>query len=306
MMSKILVTGGTGFVGQRVVRDLLAQGHSLRLLTRRPLNDERVEVSNIPDMADETALMEAMAGMEAVCHLAGRAHVLGAPPADHELLFEQVNVEWTCRLADTAFRSGVKRFVFVSSIGAVGTSSEAGAPLTEQTECRPTTPYGKSKLKAEQKLAELAQRYGAELVIVRPPLVYGKGAPGNMARMARWVRAGVPLPLRNVRNQRSLVHVDNLSAALLACLQHPDAPGHVFHVRDLQDYSTPDILRGVAKDVGRPARLIPFPSFMLRMLAQAAGQRGAYEQLTGTLQVDDASIRKTLQFMPRSLPFEVV
>jgi len=178
--------------------------------------------------------------------------------------------------------------------------------LTEQTECRPTTPYGKSKLKAEQKLAELAQRHGAELVIVRPPLVYGKGAPGNMARMARWVRAGVPLPLRNVRNQRSLVHVDNLSAALLACLQHPDAPGHVFHVRDLQDYSTPDILRGVAKDVGRPVRLVPFPSFMLRMLAQAAGQRGAYEQLTGTLQVDDASIRKTLQFMPRSLPFEVV
>ncbi|MEN5166248.1 NAD-dependent epimerase/dehydratase family protein [Achromobacter kerstersii] len=302
----ILITGGTGFVGQRVVRDLLGQGHPLRLLTRRPLENDRFQVHNIPDLEDEAALQDAVSGVEFICHLAGRAHILGVAPEDHELQFDRVNVQWSARLARLAFQRGVKRFVFVSSIGAVGANSQPSQPLTERTPCQPTTPYGRSKLKAEQVLADIAREYSAELVVVRPPLVYGAGAPGNMARMARWVRRGVPLPLASIRNQRSLVHVDNLSALLVECLTHPQAPGHVFHVRDPHDYSTPEILRAVGDNVGRPARLFPVPTALLRLAATAGGQRAAYEQLAGWLQVDDTLVRETLGFKPKALPFEVV
>lgn len=197
---KILVTGGTGFVGQRVVKDLLAQGHAVRLWTRRPVDVPGAETCHVSDLDNMAAMSDAVAGMDAICHLAGRAHVIGATPADHEAQFEKVNVEWTSKLAEASFLAGAKRFVFVSSIGAVGTSSPPGQPLTEQTECRPVTPYGRSKLKAEQILRGLAERHGGEWVAVRPPLVHGKDAPGNMARLTRLVRKGLPLPLGSVKN----------------------------------------------------------------------------------------------------------
>ncbi|SSW69718.1 N-acetyl-alpha-D-glucosaminyl-diphospho-ditrans, octacis-undecaprenol 4-epimerase [Achromobacter veterisilvae] len=303
--SRVLVTGGTGFVGQRVVRDLLEGGGHLRLLTRRPVADPRFEVSNLPDIADDVALRMAMAGVDVVCHLAGRAHVLGKAPADHEAQFEKVNVDWTRRLAKAAFESGVRRFVFVSSVGAVANYSVPGEPLHENSACRPTTPYGKSKLKAEGELAILAGQCGAELVIVRPPLVYGKGAPGNMARLARWVNAGIPLPLSNISNQRSLIHVDNLSSVLCACITKPQAAGHVFHVRDAYDYSTPEILRRVALALHRPVHLFPVWQPLLRTAAKFAGQSAAYEQLSGWLQVNDSLVRKILGFQPAELPFEL-
>lgn len=301
---KILVTGGTGFVGQRVVKDLLAQGHAVRLWTRRPVDVPGAETCHVSDLDNMAAMSDAVAGMDAICHLAGRAHVIGATPADHEAQFEKVNVEWTSKLAEASFLAGAKRFVFVSSIGAVGTSSPPGQPLTEQTECRPVTPYGRSKLKAEQILRGLAERHGGEWVAVRPPLVHGKDAPGNMARLTRLVRKGLPLPLGSVKNARSMIHVDNLSSVLLACLTHPDAPGHVFHVRDSRDYSTPDILQGIGKSLGQPARMFSFPVPLLRLAAGLAGQAAAVDQLTGTLQVDDRLVRETLGFLPRDLPFE--
>jgi nucleoside-diphosphate-sugar epimerase len=302
---KILVTGGTGFVGRQVVQDLLAQGHEVRLLARQIVLREGIETYHLSDIEDEDSQRLAMQGVDAVCHLAGRAHVMGPTPADHEALFEKVNVDWTRRLAGLAFESGVRRFVFVSSIGAVGSSSEPGRPLTEQTLCQPTTPYGLSKLKAEEALREMATQHGGEWVIVRPPLVHGKGAPGNLARLGKLVRTGLPLPLGGLRNARSLIHVSNLSAALSACLQHPQAAGQVFHVRDNRDYSTPDILRGVARSLGRPARLFKFPTPLLRLGARLAGQEAAFEQLAGWLQVDDAVIRTLLDFQPRTRPFEI-
>lgn len=305
-MSRILVTGGTGFVGQRVVRDLIASGHEVRLLSRSNVAIEGVDVRVVADIRDEEATRGAMAGMDGICHLAGRAHILGAPPADHEAMFEEINVAWTSRLAEAAFGCGVKRFVFVSSIGAVGVASEPNSPWSEETECRPVTPYGRSKLSAEQNLRVIAGRHGAEWVAVRPPLVYGKGAPGNMARMARWVAKGLPLPLAGIENSRSLIHVDNLSQILVASLEHPAAAGHIFHVRDAQDYSTPQILRNVARSIGRPARLYRVPAGLLKLLAAAVGQQRSLEQLTGWLQVDDTLVRKLLDIKPVERPFEVV
>ena len=302
---KILVTGGTGFVGRQLVQDLLSQGHEVRLLTRQVVLREGVETYHLFDIEDEDSQRLAMQGVDVICHLAGRAHVMGPAPANHEALFEKVNVDWTRRLAGLAFESGVRRFVFVSSIGAVGSSSEPGRPLTEQTPCQPTTPYGLSKLKAEEALRELALQHGREWVIVRPPLVYGKGAPGNLDRLAKLIRTGLPLPLGAICNARSLIHVANLSAALQSCLQHPQAAGHVFHVRDVRDYSTPDILRGVAASKGRPARFFKFPVPLLRFCARMTGQGAVFEQLAGWLQVDDAAIRQVLGFQPKTWPFEI-
>jgi len=302
---KILVTGGTGFVGRQLVQDLLVQGHEVRLLARQVVLHEGIETYYLPDIEDEGSQRQAMQGVDAVCHLAGRAHVMGPASENDEALFEKVNVAWTRRLAGLAFESGVRRFVFVSSIGAVGSSSEAGRPLTEQTRCQPATPYGLSKLKAEEALREMASQQGGEWVIVRPPLVHGKGAPGNLARLGKLIGTGLPLPLGGLRNARSLIHVANLSEALQACLQHPQAAGQVFHVRDNCDYSTPDILRGVARSLGRSARLFTFPTSLLRMGARMVGQESAFEQLSGWLQVDDTAIRQQLGFQPKTRSFEI-
>lgn len=301
----VLVTGGTGFVGQRLVRRLIAGGHSVRLLTRRPLADSQVDVRCVADLNDEEGLRQAMDGVGLVCHLAARAHIIGKLPADHEIQFERVNVELSCRLAKAAFSRGVRRFVFVSSIGAVSTFSSPGQPLNEQSQCHPTTLYGQSKLRAEGMLRGIADQYRGELVVVRPPLVHGKNAPGNLARMARWIKAGVPLPLGSVVNQRSLIHVDNLAHVLQLCLEHPRATGQIFHVRDLRDYSTPEILAGVARSLECPLRLMHFPLPILQVLAHAAGQGEALRQLTGWLQVDDSHVRATLDFAPEELPFQM-
>lgn len=301
----VLVTGGTGFVGQRLVRRLIAGGHSVRLLTRRPVADSRVDVRYIANLDNEEALRQAMSGVGLVCHLAARAHIIGKPPVDHEIQFEKINVELSCRLARAAFSGGVRRFVFVSSIGAVSTFSIPGQALNERSECRPTSLYGRSKLRAEGLLRGIADQYGAELVVVRPPLVYGKNAPGNLARMARWIKAGVPLPLGSVANQRSLIHVGNLTHILQLCLEHPRAVGQIFHVRDLRDYSTPEILAGVANSLECPLRLVHFPLPILQVLARAMGQGEALRQLTEWLQVDDSHVRTTLDFEPAELPFEM-
>lgn len=300
----VLITGGGGFVGQNLVRSLLARGRSVRLLTRHSVKDSRVDVRHVADWADERALQEAMSGAGVVCHLAARAHVIGKLPIDHEAQFEKTNVELSCRLARAAFAGGVRRFVFVSSIGAVSSFSVPGHPLNEQEPCCPTSLYGKSKFRAESLLRDIADQSDAELVVVRPPLVYGRNAPGNLARMARWIKAGIPLPLGSVANQRSLIHIDNLTEILKLCLEHPEAAGQIFHVRDRHDYSTPEILAGVARAMNYPLRLLHFPLPVLQMLARTAGQGDAFRQLTGWLQVDDAHVRAILDFAPKELPFD--
>jgi nucleoside-diphosphate-sugar epimerase len=299
----VLVSGGTGFVGRRLVHALQSAGRQVRVLSRKPALIAGAEVRHV-DFDDAAALQAAAAGCGAVCHLAARAHVLGVAAPDAEQLFEEANVALTVRLAEAAFGAGLKRFVFVSSIGVVGNSSEPGVPLTEHTPCRPTSAYGRSKLKAEQRLREIASRHRGELVILRPPLVHGPGAPGNLARLTRWVAKGVPLPFAGLHNQRSLVHVDNLAQALLVCIEHPRAAGGTFHLRDAHDYSTPEILQAAGRSCGRPARLFRLPAPLLAALMQLAGQRDAHQQLTGWLQVDDRHIRTTLGYAPAPRPFE--
>ena len=195
--------------------------------------------------------------------------------------------------------------VFVSSIGAVASASRPGEPLDEAAPCQPTTPYGRSKLKAERALRVEADRHGAQLVVIRPPLVHGPGAPGNLSILRRLVEAGAPLPLGGVDNLRSLIHVRNLARILAAAAMVPEAAGHTFHVRDAQDYSTPQIVAAAAKSAGRSGRTFTAPLQVLRAAATLSGRRGAFDQLTGWLQVDDRRARKVLGVVPLPLPLEI-
>jgi len=301
-----LITGGTGFIGRNLVDGCVTEDRPIRLLVRRPHPDSRMDTVLLESMADEGTLDIAMAGIRTVVHLAARAHVAEKAIKNTETLLQQVNVSLAGRLAEAAFARGVDRFVFVSSIGAVSNKSQPHRPLTETCECRPASQYGRSKLRAEILLRDIAEQCKAQLVIIRPPLVHGKGAPGNLARLAKVIAKGLPLPLAGVVNRRSMVHVENLSMLIRLCIDSDVAPSEIFHVRDHQDYSTPEILAGVAKSMDRPLRTFRAPARVLQTAAAAAGRRDLMRQLTGWLQVDDDHARKSLGYEPAQLPLEVV
>lgn len=300
----VLLTGANGFIGSTLLPILLEQGMRLRVLSRRTVDvPPVVDVHVVPDLAGP-GLDRAVKDVQVVCHLAGRAHVTGKG-RDEQRAFDEVNVEASRRIARAAFRGGSARMVFVSSIGAVGSMSDPGRPLAESEPCHPVTAYGRSKQRAEQALREEAERHDAELVVIRPPLVHGQGAPGNLALLRRLVGRGVPLPLAGVDNRRSLIHVRNLAQVLAAAITVPEAAGRTFHVRDGADYSTPQIVAAAAREAGRPARMFRVPLTMVRAAAVVSGRRSTFEQLTGWLQVDDRQARVILGVTPADLPLEI-
>ena len=193
--------------------------------------------------------------------------------------------------------AGLRRFVFISSIKVNGEQTTSG-PFTESDVPRPDDAYGMSKWEAEQALWETAGRTGLEVVVLRPPLVYGPGAPGNFNRLLRFIRRGIPLPLASIRNQRSFMYVDNLCDAIQECLQHPAAAGRTFLLSDGEDISTPELIRLLSQYLGRRSRLIPFPPALLEAGAKVLGFRGEAERLLGSLRVDSSAIRETLHWNP--------
>lgn len=312
MTRTVVVTGASGFVGRALVTRIQELGWNVRPVSRQApwYVDGWMCMDNLADEVMNETIWDTVFSQQNgivpdVVHLAARAHVLDDSSQDPLLEFRRANVEVALSVAKAAFRRGVRRFVFVSSIGAVSDRSEPGEPLSEHSPCLPQSDYGLSKLEAEISLSKLALAYDAELVIVRPPLVFGKGAPGNLAKLARWMSRGIPLPLNAVDNQRSLIHVQNLCSALLCCVTHQRAPGRIFHVRDPHDYSTPEILHLAARSQSCEARLFTVPTSMLGMVAKTFGQSQIFERLCGTLQVDDSLIRHELGFVPAIYPFEL-
>lgn len=307
-MAAILLTGATGFVGQRLLAHLLGQGHDVRLLLRKPLPahiPHRGHVYIMQSVADIATFSEACQGVQAVLHVGGLAHITNARLAQQDEPFQQVNVQWTKHLAESAFQAGVQRFVLVSSIGAVGSSTSPGSKLAESTPCNPSGPYAISKLQAEQVLAEVAQRLNGSYAIIRPPLVHGRGAPGNLAKLAASVKKGIPLPLGGLGNQRSLVHVDNLVQAIELLAFHDLAHQQVFHVADSVDYSTTDILEGAGICLGVQVHLFKLPLNWFRWVGKLLGKQAMVDQLTGNLQVDSAHLQRTLGYRALPLPIEV-
>lgn len=296
-----MVTGATGFVGRvlidRLSRDtrFLPRAASRRDDSRWPGTVDRVQLG---DLGPDTDWRAAVEGISAVVHLAARVHVMQESLADSTEAFRRVNVEGTLSLARQAAQAGVKRLVFVSSIKVNGEATLPDRAFKPTDKPDPRDPYAASKWEAEEGLRQLAQNTGLELVIVRPPLVYGPGVRANFRHLINLVSKGVPLPLGRVDNKRSLVAVDNLVDLLIRCIDHPRASGEIFLVSDGEDLSTPELIRRLAVVLGHPARLIAVPPALLRLAGRLTGRAAEVERLIGSLQVDISHTRAALDWRP--------
>lgn len=298
----ILVTGATGFVGNAVVQRLLAEDHSqcVAVAVRRdkPLWSDRVVTRVMGDLepsADWSAVLE---GISTVVHCAARVHVMADTATDPLEEFRRVNVQGTLNLARQAAAVGARRFVFVSSIKVNGEATQRGRPFTADDAPAPLDAYGVSKREAEQGLDEIASQTGMDVVVIRPPLVYGPGVKANFAVMMRWLKRGIPLPLGAIHNQRSLVALDNLVDLIVTCLTHPAAANQTFLVSDGEDVSTAELLRRMGGAMGHPARLMPVPAGWLTLAATMVGKRDVAQRLCGSLQVDIEKTRRLLDWTP--------
>lgn len=298
-----LVTGASGFIGRELCRELTRRGHAVRAAVRA--NAARVEAPadlvEIGDISGHVDWDAALEGIDCVVHLAARVHVMRDTAADPLGAFRAVNVEATRALAEAAVRRGVRRFVFVSSIKVNGEITH-DRPFRPDDPPAPQDAYGRSKLEAESALAEVSARHGLEVVVVRPPLVYGSGVGGNFLRLMRLIDAGMPLPLRGIDNCRSLVCSRNLVDALIACTSHHNAAGETFLVSDGEDLSTAELVKRLAHALGRPARLICVPRMLLESAGRLTGRSAEIERLISSLRVETDRIRSQLAWTP---PFSV-
>ena len=297
----ILVTGASGFVGSPVLDSLANHSNfSLRAAVRR-LNHNlpsKINVIQVGDLAADTDWDAAVQDIDAVIHAAARVHVMRDVAPDSLAEFRRVNVEGTLNLARQAAAAGVKRFIFVSSIKVNGEETPLGKPCRADDLPAPADPYGISKLEAEQGLQQLAKETGMEVVIIRPPLVYGPGVKANFQTMMRWLDKNVPLPLGAIHNKRSFVALDNLVDLIITCIDHPDAANQIFLAGDDEDLSTTELLQRMSKAMGKPARLIPVPARVLELGAILLGKRDIAQRLCGNLQVDISKAREMLGWTP--------
>jgi UDP-glucose 4-epimerase len=300
VVSSIVVSGANGFVGRAVCRLALARGHDVTGLVRRPgecMPGVREWVHDAPDFDGLSDTWPGDLEVDCVIHLAARVHVMRDESPDPDAAFDATNVAGTLRLAKAARQRGVRRIVYASSIKAVG-ERDGGAPLSEAVSPDPQDAYGRSKLRAERELAQFGESNGLDVVVVRPPLVYGPAVRANFLRMMDAVARGMPLPLGSIAARRSIVYVDNLADALLQCAIDPRAAGECFHVADDDAPSVAGLLLLVGDALGKPARLIAVPSAVLRALGTLTGRRAAIDRLTGSLQLDTGRITRVLGWHP--------
>lgn len=290
---KVLVTGGTGFVGRVVVQSLVSVGHDVRLALRRAAPAQPCDSLLVGDLGPSTDWRIALEGVDAVVHLAARVHVMH-DHADAAEEFRRTNTEGTLRLARAAADAGVRRFVFVSTIKVNGESTSE-RPFRADDESRPVDAYGRSKLEAELGLRQIT---GLETIVIRPPLVHGPGAKGNLARFCRLAQSGLPVPFGGIRNRRDLVGVNNLASLILRSLEHPAAGGRTFLVSDGEPLSTPQLYSTIAEAMGRPVRMVSVPVGLMRKVARLAGMSSEVDRLTQSLELDISPTRALLDWSP--------
>lgn len=301
MKTRLLVTGSSGFVGRHLIQQL--QGRTdlqVRALVRRlpDVSASDVEYVVLPDFSAVSPEHPAVQGVDVVVHLASRVHVMNDTEVDPLAAFREVNVGHTLALARSAASAGARRFVFVSSVKVNGEQTAPGRPFRETDPSAPVDPYGISKMEAEEALKALALETGLEVVIVRPVLVYGPGVKANFESMMKWLVKRVPLPFGAIRNQRSLVALDNLVSLILTCTTHPAASNQTFLASDGDDVSTTELLRKLATALDAPARLIPVPQWVLACGATLLGKKALSQRLCGSLQVDITKAREVLGWHP--------
>lgn len=298
---RVLVTGATGFVGSELVCQLASKAIDIVGCVRSagsvlPVGVERFVVGDLTK-ADIKWLL-ALNNIDVVIHTAARAHIMN-DEADNPLVeYRKVNCDATLRLARAAAESGVKRFVFVSSVKVNGEMSDLNRPFTPDDNFIPVDPYGLSKYEAEQGLLTIAKKTGMEVVIIRPPLVYGPDVRANFASMLKWVQKGIPLPFGAINNKRSLVALDNLVNFIIHCVDHPKAANEIFLISDGEDVSTTELLIKVSKALGKNNWLIPVATSWMMFLAKLIGKRDEANRLFGSLQVDSSKARNLLGWQP--------
>lgn len=300
-MMRVLLTGASGFVGAAVQAHLLDDPQfAVRSVYRRIPQQSlpRLEVCQVSGLEPNTDWQVPLESVDVVIHCAARVHVMNESEADPLAAFRRANVQGTLRLAEQAAQSGVRRFIYLSSIKVNGEGTLPGHPYTADDRPAPLDPYGVSKLEAEQALQALAVKTGMEVVIIRPVLVYGPGVKANFRSMMGWLNKGVPLPLGAITNKRSLVALDNLVDLIRTCIHHSAAANQVFLVSDDEDLSTSDLLRRMARALGRPARLLPLPMWLLSGTAQLLGKKALSQRLCGSLQVDIGKTKALLEWTP--------
>ncbi len=295
----ILLTGASGFLGGALLVEIKRRTDftlTVALRTQNPLLCSASHV--VGEFSAKTDWFSAVEGQHVVIHAAARAHIMKDEVVDPLAEYRRVNVEGTLNLARQAAEAGVRRFIFISSIKVNGESTSVGCPFRASDTPGPEDAYGISKHEAEVGLMQLADKTGMEVVIIRPPLVYGNGVKGNFASLIKLMSKGLPLPLGAIHNKRSFVGIDNLVNLIICCVEHPAAANQVFLAGDGDDLSTTELLRAVAKAMGRPARLIPVPAGMLGLAASLFGKRAVAQRLLGSLQVDISKARELLGWEP--------
>lgn len=295
----ILITGATGFIGRHLLPALHNQNLQVILATRRhPINEPsyNYKVINVRGINETTNWLDALKEVDAVVHLAARAHQLNDQALDPEAEFLRINCEGTKTLAKQAIASGVKHFIFISSIGAMATLSDT--IISEASPCQPDTPYGRSKLNAENALIELCRNTQMNWTILRPTLVYGPNNPGNMERLFALVTKNLPLPLGSIVNSRSLLYVGNLIDAIIRCIEDNRAKNQTFIVSDGEDFSTSELIFRMGNAMGEKTLLLPFPPSLLRLAAKMIKKEEVADRLLGSLQVDSNKIRQMLDWKP--------
>ncbi|HSI37487.1 MAG TPA: SDR family oxidoreductase [Methylotenera sp.] len=294
------MTGASGFIGKLLTNELLRQGYVVRVAVRSSTGivNNNVELVTLGEISGVNDWLMALNNVNVVIHLAARVHVMNDKSIDPLVEFRKVNVDGTLNLARQAAQTGVKRFIFISSIKVNGELTSEGKPFTEGDVSNPQDAYGISKLEAEQGLLQIAQQTGMEVVIIRPPLVYGPNVKANFASMLKAVKQGIPLPLGAINNKRSFIYVENLVSFIILCVQHPLATNQIFLVSDGYDLSTTELLRECALALGVNSRLIPVPQKVLEVIAHMLGKRDVVQRLCGNLQVDITKARTLLGWMP--------
>lgn len=291
----VLITGANGFVGRALCAEAVRRKHTVRAIVRTGDSDKACTIGQIDGNTDWGGKFN---GVDVIIHLAARVHVMNDCCLDPLSEFRKVNVEGTVKLAQSAASAGVRRFVYVSSIKVNGEVTPKSFKFSESDAVNPQDPYSISKWEAEQALHFISTNSKLEVVIVRPPLVYGAGVKGNFAQMIKILAHGIPLPLASVNNLRSLIYLGNLQDALLLCATHVAAAGQTYLISDGLDISTTELLRLLGDATNHPARLFPCPTALLKLAGKLSGKSAQVDRLTTSLRIDSSKICRELGWIP--------
>jgi nucleoside-diphosphate-sugar epimerase len=300
-MKKILITGCTGFVGKALFDSLKNTEFQINIAYRnnKSISTENIESFEVGEIDSKTDWSKALKKTDCVIHCAGRAHVFKELKNESLDIYRRINVEGTINLAEQAAANGVRRFIFLSSVKVNGERTVESSCFKYDDTPKPVDAYSISKWEAEKGLQEISKKTGLEIVIIRAPLIYGPGVKGNLKRLIKLVKSGIPLPLGLVKNHRSLIGIDNLIDIIIKCISHPKAARKTFLVCDGEDVSTSNLLKLIASSMGRSVIIFPIPLFLLKFFGFILRRDSEVERLTGSLQIDNSFIKKTLNWKPK-------